>query len=1162
MKRICIIVYLIFVSFVFSNDPRPNVLIFVVDDLGYGDLGFSGSTLAETEALDTFASESINFTNAYAASAHCSPSRAALITGQYPARLHITSWIGGEKATSYDGLALPVQQDFLSEASYTLGEFFRDQGYKTVQIGKWHIGAEHVPIESHGFDYVIGHAFGASPGATAKWYGPYPSIRDLDAPSTEYITDRLTSEAINFIQNHADEPFFMMFQHYDVHGPITAPEALVQKYVDLGRPRTNALENAVYLAMKEAIDISFGLVVDTLKELGIYENTIIIFTSDNGGVSHRANNGNLKLGKKWLYEGGVRVPLLMRAPGVSLPSYISSEPVSGIDFFPTLVELTSGINALANYEFDGKSLVPLLRGNSLDGREALFWHSPQLGFSGGTIMPQGSVRMGKWKLIHYYGDLRVPELYDLENDPSEANNLASNEPEIVNQMSALLKQHLTNVSAQQVAVIPEEITLSSRAEILESVNNNSPVTSGVVPPDYTNRIGITHYGGRYHLSDKPFLEEGMENIHAMGFRTAKLWLSARADQMERGYYFNSNWPAYDSSTTLVDVASHPSVHKVFSMDFDTIMLEVNTRRGEEWRVAPNYGTDEYFNYLEDEFYNLSKHLLETYADQEITFILHNWAGDWMLQNKGSEGFVEWGIDPTAVPSDIDNIVEGMIRYFNARQAGVTRARADVTETLATVSHAIKINQLWENIEHSFPDWETTLKIPTDPSLYAYPSVLTHIVPQVEADLVVCAAYETKDDHPVKLWRMIEIMQSFTPPSDLYGDNNVAIGELGYRDNIPLLSEEAVRDYWDKVLGVVFAKNLPHCVFWQLYGNEAVNESGTVIPTGNQDYYGVVFPEDAIRGFWFLRPDGRLSSAGNFFLELLPAGESRVIGRDGNGNWNDSDVWRINNQIELELSPDRNDRINLTSKVNGTVKLTAGPVSVDTLRVGCYQRSENNFINLDASAPILVGGLLAIGSHATGGNGHLTLSTPLVSHANSLNLGSNSLGSLSIKNGGVLEVASGGASIGSLGTITITDGLLEAKGALTMAAGSRINLFGDSQIVVKEPNDLLAYISDGNILGENLAGNIRVESNGTNTTLSADLKNIPVNKIRMSNDAFILDIESAAEEVKVTFSNDLKSGLAGFNNEIQNCTHEGQIVEVPFASPYYNHSHGFFRVLAK
>ncbi|NCG08447.1 MAG: hypothetical protein GWO81_02580 [Verrucomicrobia bacterium] len=305
-----------------------------------------------------------------------------------------------------------------------------------------------------------------------------------------------------------------------------------------------------------------------------------------------------------------------------------------------------------------------------------------------------------------------------------------------------------------------------------------------------------------------------------------------------------------------------------------------------------------------------------------------------------------------------------------------------------------------------------------------------------------------------------------------------------------------------------------------------------------------------------------TSAGEFFLELLPASESRVIARNDTGNWNDSDIWRINNLIELELLPDRNDRINLTSKANGTIKLTAGPVSVDTLRVGCYQRSENDFINLDASAPILVGGLLAIGSHASGGNGQLTLSTPLASHANSLNLGSNGFGTLSIKNGGVLEVASGGVSIGSLGTITITNGLLEAKGALAMSEGSRINLYGDSLIVVKEPNDLLAYIANGNILGENLAGNIRVESDGINTTLSADLKNIPVNEIRMSNEAFILDIGSAAEEVKVTFSNDLKLGLAGFNSEIQSAKHEGQIVELPFTSLFYNYSHGFFRVLAK
>lgn len=436
-----------------ATEVPPNVLFFLVDDLGYGDLGCTGSTLAETPNIDRFASENMLFSSAYAAAAHCSPSRAAIMTGQYPARLHITTWIGGKKPETYKNLRLPKQKRFLSKDAYTLAEYFQGRGYTTVQVGKWHLSSDIVPLEKHGFDYVIGHAEGASPGAPKKWYAPYPSIKDLDGPKGEYITDRLTDEAIGFIEKNRETPFFMMLQHYDVHGPLTAPEQDVKKYTERGRSLEKGIENATFLAMKENIDESFGRIVGKLKALNLYNNTIVVFFSDNGGVAYFARNGSLRQGKKWLYEGGVRVPLIMHVPGVTRAGRTCDFPVNGIDFFPTLAELTGGDPSQIQSVQDGVSFASLLRGSEELDRDALYWHSPQLGRGGGTIAPQGAVRQGPWKLIYYYGNTAPVELYNLDNDLSEKQNLAADYPERVDQMRRLLEKHLDTVDAQRVKLV-------------------------------------------------------------------------------------------------------------------------------------------------------------------------------------------------------------------------------------------------------------------------------------------------------------------------------------------------------------------------------------------------------------------------------------------------------------------------------------------------------------------------------------------------------------------------------------------------------------------------------------------------------------------------------------------------------------------------------------
>lgn len=429
---------------------RPNVVFFLVDDLGYGDLGYTGSTLAETPHIDSFAAENLVFTNAYAASPHCSPTRASIVTGQYPGRLHITVWIGGNKATEYEGLMLPEEKKYLSSDIFTVAKYFKSLGYTTAQVGKWHLGGRRVPIQEHGFDKVMGYSPGAGTGPPHTWYGPYSTIADLDGPEGEYITDRLTDEAINFMKEQQQEPFFLLLQHYVVHVPLTAPDEIVQEYVDRGRPLDKGKENATFLAMKKTMDNSFGRIIEALDELDLADNTIVVFFSDNGGVTYFANNSPLRKGKKYLYEGGVRVPLVMRVPNMTPQGAITDVPVNSIDFFPTFVDLTGGDVASLPTILDGVSLRPVLTGAGKLEREALYWHMPQAGRDWTVIPPQGSVRMGPWKLIHHYGNTKPDELYNLDEDIGEIRNLARRYPERVAEMRAMLERHIDETGAGRV----------------------------------------------------------------------------------------------------------------------------------------------------------------------------------------------------------------------------------------------------------------------------------------------------------------------------------------------------------------------------------------------------------------------------------------------------------------------------------------------------------------------------------------------------------------------------------------------------------------------------------------------------------------------------------------------------------------------------------------
>lgn len=434
----------------------PNVLFVLADDMGYGDVGYTGSPFVQTPHLDRFAQNSHVFTSGYAPSPQCSPTRGAILTGQYPARLHITTWIGGNKANEYQGMRLPKQKTRLPKDVYTLANYFQDAGYETAQIGKWHLGGDPKGPARYGFDRTIGFSDGAGPGKGRDWFGPYPKIKDLQGPPEEYITERLTTEAIDFIEQDRDQPFFVMLQHYDPHAPIVAPDADVQKYVDLGRPKDEGKHNATYLAMIEQVDTSFGRLISAMEKQGILENTIVVFFSDNGAVTWHGSNAPFRGGKKDFYEGGIRVPMMMHVPGFVPSTNTIDAPVSGIDFYPTLVELTGGAPAELSATLDGVSLVPLFKDAEGFDRDTLFWHHPALSRHYADIPPQGAVRQGPWKLIDFYGDLQADELYNLEQDPGEQVNLASQYPDRVELMRDQLKTHLQAVDAQMVVTPTSE----------------------------------------------------------------------------------------------------------------------------------------------------------------------------------------------------------------------------------------------------------------------------------------------------------------------------------------------------------------------------------------------------------------------------------------------------------------------------------------------------------------------------------------------------------------------------------------------------------------------------------------------------------------------------------------------------------------------------------
>jgi arylsulfatase A-like enzyme len=450
-----------------SETRKPNIVFFLADDLGYSDLGAYGSTFYETPHLDQLAREGIRFTDAYAACQVCSPTRASIMTGQWPQRTGITDYIapqGGNLPENWNrntALLPAPNQDRLGLNAPTIAKTLQNSGYATFFAGKWHLGPEGWWPEDQGFDHNLGGNERGGPYGGNRYFSPYGNPRLTDGSPGEHLPDRLAMETAAFIEANHDRPFFAFLSFYSVHTPLMARDDLREKYekkrrqlgleTRWGREDTRDVrlvqDHAIYAGMVEAMDMAVGKVLAKLDELGLRDNTLVIFTSDNGGLSTSegwpTSNLPLRAGKGWIYEGGIREPLLIRWPAVIQPRTVSREPVSSPDFFPTLVEVAE-VRSPQNQLLDGVSLMPIFRGGSLPER-ALFWHYPHYGNQGGA--PSAAIRRGDWKLIEWMEDQRV-ELFHLASDLGEEIDLYREQPRRADELRTELRAWQKEVGAR------------------------------------------------------------------------------------------------------------------------------------------------------------------------------------------------------------------------------------------------------------------------------------------------------------------------------------------------------------------------------------------------------------------------------------------------------------------------------------------------------------------------------------------------------------------------------------------------------------------------------------------------------------------------------------------------------------------------------------------
>lgn len=419
-----------------------NVVLILADDLGWTDLGCYGSDFYETPNIDQLARDGMRFTQNYSACTVCSPTRAALLTGKSPARLHITDWIPG-LVPDNPKLLPPDWTKHLPLAETTLAERFRSAGYTTACIGKWHLGTDAFYPEQQGFDVNIA---GTDKPQPSSYFAPWKILTLSEGKEGDYLTDRLAEEAVRFLDSVGERPFFLYCPHFAVHTPIQARKELVEKFRGKLRPGLTHT-NAAYAAMLASLDDAVGRVRDKLVQRGLADRTIIVFTSDNGGRVPTTSNRPLRVGKASAYEGGVRVPLIVHWPSGTAPGVTCTTPVITMDLFPTLLEMC-GLEADSSGSLDGASLVPLLRQTGDIKRTELYWHYPHhQHYQLGGATPYSAIRSGDYKLIEFFNDNRV-ELYHLGEDIGELQDLAAKLPDVTRKLHERLHAWRREIGAQ------------------------------------------------------------------------------------------------------------------------------------------------------------------------------------------------------------------------------------------------------------------------------------------------------------------------------------------------------------------------------------------------------------------------------------------------------------------------------------------------------------------------------------------------------------------------------------------------------------------------------------------------------------------------------------------------------------------------------------------
>lgn len=456
-----------------ASDRPPNFVFFLVDDLGWADVGCFGSEYYETPNIDALAESGMRFTQGYAACPVCSPTRASILTGRHPVRVDVTDWIPGQPVRPEQNHRFQQvsDRDNLALEEVTVAEVLKQAGYQTFFAGKWHLGDEgHWPTDQ-GFDMNIGgNAAGSPPGG---YYAPWSNPTLEAKEEGEYLTERLTDESLRFLsERDGDKPFLLYLSYYNVHTPITPykkrvehfQEKAVERFTD---PTPFASErqaksrmrqdNPAYASMVAAVDQSVGEILQGLDEHGLDDDTVVIFFSDNGGLCTLAeprgptSNLPLRSGKGWLYEGGVREPLIVRAPSLTDPGTTCTVPVVSMDFFPTMLDL-AGLPQRPLLHADGHSLRPLLQGQTEQPARTFYWHYPH--YHGSSWTPGASIRDGDWKLIEFYEEDRA-ELYNLQLDPGEQYDLSKELPEKVTRLQAKLHHWQAELRAKMPMPNPD-----------------------------------------------------------------------------------------------------------------------------------------------------------------------------------------------------------------------------------------------------------------------------------------------------------------------------------------------------------------------------------------------------------------------------------------------------------------------------------------------------------------------------------------------------------------------------------------------------------------------------------------------------------------------------------------------------------------------------------